>query len=603
MSQTSFPPWSGKIRQSYLSGGASVFILHGNVADIVGQPDNGRYTVEPLADFLARRLFGSYDLVLHYDMGRGLRVYAGNDPQRFTKMNALAGRLLGDLSAMPRDPMQCLRLIDRLISMILVGQENRSRKAAVLFDYADMICSAEDRGGEVLATLLNWARSPVIRRVNIIFVLMTESLARMHPTLVQSGYTQEILLPLPDEDERKTFIRNVFPRYTWDADRLAVMTAGLTLANIDHFMRLIEPDTAPASAPARESEVVEKAVADSGHASQPTVPTVEQAAPAVLASDVRLTAIKKDLMEAQCPGLIEFVAPSFDLTMVAGHTAAKDRLQSDARLIREGRLGAVPMGYLLCGPVGVGKTFLAQCYAGAVGIPCITIRNFRSKYVGETEANLERILTVVRALGPVAVIVDEADAALGNRGASGDSGTSARVFAQLASQMGNTAYRGKIIWFLLTCRPDLLPIDLKRQGRCEEHIPLFYPQTPDELRDMFAAMARKAQIDLPADALPGLEGLPPLSGADIESILMRARRESLLRNQGVDAALIMDVLKNFRSARGLSHEVQILAATLECSDLRYLPQNIREKIEQPGAFEAFERRLNQLKALESEPME
>src|ERR1039458_9691785 len=40
--------------------------------------------------------------------------------------------------------------------------------------------------------------------------------------------------------------------------------------------------------------------------------------------------------------------------------------------------------------------------------------------------------------------------------------------------------RGKVIWFLLTCRPDLLPVDLKRQGRAEEHIALFYPDTQEE---------------------------------------------------------------------------------------------------------------------------
>ena len=45
----------------------------------------------------------------------------------------------------------------------------------------------------------------------------------------------------------------------------------------------------------------------------------------------------------------------------------------------------------------------------------------------------------------------------------------------LAAQMGDTRYRGHILWFLLTCRPDLLPIDLKRQGRAEIHIPLDTP--------------------------------------------------------------------------------------------------------------------------------
>jgi len=71
---------------------------------------------------------------------------------------------------------------------------------------------------------------------------------------------------------------------------------------------------------------------------------------------------------------------------------------------------------------------------------------------------------VLRSLGPVVVIVDEADAALGNRQASGDSGTSSRVFSMIATQMGDTRFRGQIIWMLLTSRPDLLPIDLKRQA-------------------------------------------------------------------------------------------------------------------------------------------
>jgi len=78
------------------------------------------------------------------------------------------------------------------------------------------------------------------------------------------------------------------------------------------------------------------------------------------------------------------------------------------------------------------------------------------------------VLNLLKAMSPICVIVDEADAQLGDRSSSGDSGVSNRVFAQIAQFMGNTDYRGKVIWFLLTCRPDLLPVDLKRQGRAEE---------------------------------------------------------------------------------------------------------------------------------------
>src|SRR5204863_9951373 len=172
-------------------------------------------------------------------------------------------------------------------------------------------------------------------------------------------------------------------------------------------------------------------------------------------------------------------------------------------------------------------SFLAQCVRGAIGVPCVILKNLRSKYVGETEGNLERVLSVLRAMGPVVVMIDEADATLGNRQSEGDSGTSNRVFAMIASQMGDTRYRGQIIWMLLTSRPELLPIDLKRQGRAEVHIPLFYPQDDGEVREMFRVMAKKNKVPFPEDALPAVKADRHLSGSDIESIVVSARRAAL----------------------------------------------------------------------------
>ena len=161
-------------------------------------------------------------------------------------------------------------------------------------------------------------------------------------------------------------------------------------------------------------------------------------------------------------------------------------------------------------------------------MPCVILKNFRSKYVGETEGNLERVLSVLRAMGPVVVVVDEADAALGSREQEGDSGTSSRVFAMIAAQMGDTQYRGRIIWMLLTARPDLLPIDLKRQGRAEVHIPLFYPTEESEIRQMFVILAKKLGSRVSIDDVPPIPQRGNLSGADIEGIVGRAWRTSLL---------------------------------------------------------------------------
>ena len=83
---------------------------------------------------------------------------------------------------------------------------------------------------------------------------------------------------------------------------------------------------------------------------------------------------------------------------------------------------------------------------GSIGIPAVVFKDIREKWVGSSERNMQKVLSVIRALGPVMVVVDEADAALGKRTSDGDSGTSGRLFAMVSSQMSNTEYRGRIIW-------------------------------------------------------------------------------------------------------------------------------------------------------------
>jgi ATP-dependent 26S proteasome regulatory subunit len=293
------------------------------------------------------------------------------------------------------------------------------------------------------------------------------------------------------------------------------------------------------------------------------------------------------------------VEPQHKLDMLVGQHAAKERLQQDAKWISEGRLDAAPMGYLICGAVGTGKTFMAECYAGSIGIPCVVLRNFRSKFVGETEGNLEQVLTVLRSLGPVVVIVDEADAALGNRSMDGDSGTSNRVFSMIASQMGDTRFRGRIVWMLLTSRPDMLPIDLKRQGRAEVHIPLFYPQEKEEIAEMLRVMAAKNKITLGADALPPIEPTRQLSGADLESVMLGARRRALAADRAtVKRADVEGALNSFiPSAQGLEKEIQELVAVIECTEREFLPDSWRRQIDEPEGRLKLQQRLAALRQL------
>jgi len=108
-SPIALPAWADRLADLYYSGTISAFVLHGNVQDHVeGNPD-GPQPYGSLIDFLAERVFGSWDLVLHYDLARGLRAFAGSNGESLKEMVVLANRRVGDLAAARRDPAIALR--------------------------------------------------------------------------------------------------------------------------------------------------------------------------------------------------------------------------------------------------------------------------------------------------------------------------------------------------------------------------------------------------------------------------------------------------------------------------------------------------------------
>jgi SpoVK/Ycf46/Vps4 family AAA+-type ATPase len=224
--------------------------------------------------------------------------------------------------------------------------------------------------------------------------------------------------------------------------------------------------------------------------------------------------------------------------------------------------------------------------------------NFRSQWQGVTEGNLEKILKLLHAMWPVGVIIDEADAFLGDRNQEGDSGTSNRVFAQFANFMANTEYRGKIVWFLITSRPDLLPIDLKRQGRAEEHLALFYPATEAEYDTLFGIMLKKAGLKTTVTSMKEVTDDPSgLSGADIEAILARAALAADASDHGSDGTIPVEAMRRafedfIPATSGLERELQILVAVQECTSREVLPEEYRTMDRAVLAV-----RINELKAL------
>lgn len=571
-----WPGWAREFAEQYNAGYTCLFVFHGNVHDLVRQEDSQPGTYGSAPDFVATQLFGTWDIVLIHDLSYGLRMADDTNRERRRKMFGPVSERIGEPKTWPKDPDAILALLDQLFQKDVMEENTKKRvNVGVIFDHAQYLMPTSELSqmagpqGSRLVRLLSWAQSPYIKRSNIAVCLLCDRLSELNERLVGSPHVAAIEVSMPDAPARQAFSQwfdgrdgHVGNLTNFTPPQLADLTSGLSLVSLERLL-------------ARAEKSGIKLDANS------------------------LKVLKKGLIERQARGLVEFVEPPHTLDDFVGNDGVRKRLIDDAALLAKGRLDAAPMGYLICGPVGTGKTYLAECFAGSVGVPCVKLKNFRSKYVGETEGNLEQLLTVLRAMGPVVVVIDEADAALGNRESAGDSGTSGRVFSMIASQMGDTRYRGKLIWMLLTSRPDLLPIDLKRQGRAEVHLPLFNPIDETEVRYMFKVMGRKNKADLNPELLPdGLAG-KNLSGADIESVVLTAKRSALIRGpENIIADDLKQAIEEFiPSAQGLEKEKQELAAVLECTSMSFLPENWKERLAHPNERAKLQERMAAIRKL------
>src|SRR3954467_10271171 len=568
----SFPEWARRLAERYYTKTVSTFILHGDVRDLQPAGDKNARKFVPLRTFLSDELFGSRDLVAFYDRSSGIRLATPEMQKDF--MAAVAGydTLFGTeyAKSVPKDPARAFPLLESYARVRIAD----GKSVAIIIDFAETIAPAGDLGympGEdrySLVTLVKWAQDPQFLTADFSVCLIAENLAELNPRIGRNPYAANIELPLPTEKDRFEYVewkigasgkkRSEISEV--NAEALAQMTAGMSRVALDR--------------------VLTEAIAG------PKL-TVE-----------KLKEKKKEIMQAEGHGLLEFIEPSHSLEMVAGHAKAKQLLRQAAKAIHAGKRDVVPMGFLIAGPIGTGKTFLATCFAGEIGIPCVKFLNFRSQWQGVTEGNLEKIFNLLKAMWPVAVIIDEADAFLGNRSAQGDSGTSQRVFASIAAFMGDTTYRGKIVWFLLTSRPDLLPVDLKRQGRAEEHLALFYPESHEERLELFKTMAKKAKVGFAGDLAEGLpKDLPKMSGADLEAALVRAQPPA--PNDTRDKVNSDDLAKTCADfippSYPLEVELQTLVAVSECTSRELLPESFRKK-----PRDEVTRRIRELKILLSE---
>lgn len=539
----SAPAWARELAATFESGAQGQFVLYGNVHDRLPM---GSALVN-LDRYLRDELLARFEVVFSYDMGNGLTIERGGE--RVQKWSGFA-----ELRQAQREPLAALQIVGRYLRYLgnlRALARDEGEHVAVIVKDIDQILPADGSGfehGSLASMLREWASSAPFCDMPFASLLIAENLNDVEPRLAYGAQVARIKVPLPDVellDRALQILKSAHPRaFAGDANtaQMAGALSGVSAAAIESLAKL------------RHHEQRALGAAD-------------------------WTVVKKSLVERDSGGLVEFIEPKRSLDDYHGQEPLKTWLRQDAALWREGDLRALPKGYLFCGPVGTGKTYLVECLAGEAGVPVVKLKNFRDRWVGSSEGNLEKIFRLIRALGRCMVFVDEADQTLGKRDAgSGDSGLSGRLYSMIAQEMADGGTRGQVIWILATSRPDLIEIDLKRPGRVDVKVPLLPTATQAESAALVGMLGRRYGLDLtPADLERAQSQLPIwLTPGAAEALVVKAYRHA--RTQKVDAGTALAFcLVDYQHPVPLDVlEYQMRLAVREATDLTFVPPSMRE---------------------------
>jgi len=236
---------------------------------------------------------------------------------------------------------------------------------------------------------------------------------------------------------------------------------------------------------------------------------------------------------------LQYVQPKIDFSHVGGYLLLKQYIQN--RIINPLRnpekakwYGVdLPRGIILYGYPGTGKTYFTEAMASELKLPMIKLSPadlFRG-IVGESEARVRQITTLIESLSPAVIMIDEIDQlALKRAGVMiTDSGVSRRVTNMLLEYFGRRDRKS----FLVGCTNFIEQMDTAfiRAGRVDEIILVLPPdrEAREEILKLHCTKIRKIpakEIDFKEIA----EKTFMWTGAELEKLCLDSARLAMAQD-------------------------------------------------------------------------
>ena len=566
----STPLFIRRLRSAYNDRRKNVSLLTGNVLDMSWHESSDRFL--RLEQKLYQEFADSFNIV-RLDIATGVSFYSdadhdemlticeakGNDPTVTTGRKVSFKRMLSETVGNPLAALTAIKgMADRVIRLRRVDKQ--VKPVCIIMQYAGSLFPRGDfdRLSEIdrqrLVYFLNWIGDPLFADSSAMIILISDTRSEVNSKILALPATEHIEVELPGSEQRmlcvdKTMAGHSRIQLESGRPRFIEDTAGLTLSNIRDLMLVSEATGDPLTR-------------------------------AMVVSEVNA------ILEAKLDSAINIKYPNHTPADIVGHKRTGEIIKSVFERCEDPETAISAI--LVSGPNGGGKSFQLEAYACASGRVVIELANIRSSDFGGTDKLFELLRSNIAVLGKVLILVDEAHTAFGSVHDADAHATEKRLAGNIIKMMGDPRYFGKVLWGMMTSRPDELDPDIK--SRSPIQIPIFDLEG-DARRDFVAEMFARKKLNLRDDEVAGvLEQTAHYSARDYRDLI----KEMLASRKSHPDITIAEVLQNWQASKSIEQqrEFQALVAALHCSYPHLLPTKY-----QGMAATDIQKRIEELKWL------
>lgn len=604
---------SEEIASRFFAGTANSFILYGNVKDAAGK---GRNTIDKMVSDLESTMVGEGDkeriafpAIGRFSLTRGWDVtprvwevvralfleseiinfasVAGTEVDKWWRTSAFGifqkpenwssycselvrvYRELGAEAARASDEVTVQRVtfvsdveVDPLPLTVAGVAKTLSMFSQLPAEYWGKKCGAvfivEDAGvcfpatpienmpeGErkTLSLVAELASRPDRDASNVVIVLSCDDPDDLHPLIAKAGFFQ-VKANRPDLETRLAIIRAYANKFGMSLNgmeaKLGVLTSNMTWAQIARMMKGMQADGVVSLQAAAE--------------------------------------IKRRAVKEEFSGMLEIITP-LEEGFMKGATIPKRVLKGIVDKMLAGDR-TVPTGVILGGPPGTGKTRLVRVLSDWLGIPFF---NFdfdavQAQYVGQSGANLRRVLRFIEDVSPCGVFIDEIEQSGAARRSDGGSGNpvAGELFSTFLKWLSSDEIKGKVIMVAATNRIDLMDDAMLREGRFGTIVPYLAP-TLEERRQILPMIFEENGIAASVEAIDAIVGSSKkYTPADLFAVVRKSSDLMLREKAQVVTEEIARKALGYIVPKGPSYGKYEADIFRYISDLEFVPEEYRQ---------------------------